>query len=377
MTTVVVGGGIMGAATLWELARAGEETILLEAGTVACGATGKSAALVRTHYSNAEVVRMAVHSRDAFIAAPELLGCAPFYEPCGWLFLVDAATAPLARDNLARQRAAGGVAEEVDPAAHLHGLVSDGIAYALFEPDAGYADPVAATRAYVEAARREGAVVREGAPVDAVEPGRGVRVGRELVEADHVVLATGAWTARLAAAIGVEVPLELPREQDVLLAPAGGGSIEHAVSSQADRVYLRPAGNGRVLAGRGYPKDYELVEPDGYDERIDGAFAADVTERVGLRFPHLAGAVFAGGSVGLYEVTPDWHPILGPVEGCDGLHLATGGSGHCFKLGPAIGALVAGAITGLDVDYANLHTFSLSRFDEGRELRSTYGGNRA
>jgi sarcosine oxidase subunit beta len=79
------------------------------------------------------------------------------------------------------------------------------------------------------------------------------------------------------------------------------------------------------------------------------------------------------GRVGLYEVTPDWHPILGAVDGYDGLFLATGGSGHCFKLGPAIGELVAGAVLGRDVG----DTFSLSRFDERRELRSTYGGNRA
>ena len=84
MTTVVVGGGIMGTTTLWELARAGEDALLLEAGRVAGGSTGKSAAIVRTHYSNPEVVRMAVRSRDALLRLPELLGCAPVYERCGW-----------------------------------------------------------------------------------------------------------------------------------------------------------------------------------------------------------------------------------------------------------------------------------------------------
>jgi glycine/D-amino acid oxidase-like deaminating enzyme len=84
-----------------------------------------------------------------------------------------------------------------------------------------------------------------------------------------------------------------------------------------------------------------------------------------------------GGRVGLYDVTPDWHPILGPVEGLDGLFLATGGSGHCFKLGPAIGELVAGAVLGLQTGYADVRDFSLARFAEGREFRSTYGGNRA
>jgi len=84
-----------------------------------------------------------------------------------------------------------------------------------------------------------------------------------------------------------------------------------------------------------------------------------------------------GGGTGLCEVTPDWHPILGAVDGYDGLYLATGGSGHCFKLGPAIGELVAGQILGRPVDYVDVGSFSLSRFAESRQFASTYGGNRA
>jgi glycine/D-amino acid oxidase-like deaminating enzyme len=373
VTTVVVGGGIIGATTTWELARAGEEVVLLEAGRIACGSTRASAAIVRTHYSNREVVRMAVRSREAFARAPEVLGCEPFYDRRGWLFLVDEADAPLARENRRMQLAEGAYSDEVDPADLLDGVSTEGIAYALYEPDSGFADPVAATRAYVDAARREGAGVREGVAVEAVEPGRGVRVDGELVEADNVVLATGAWTSKLTAPLGLELPLETPREQEVVLE----GTVEHAVSSQVDRVYLRPDGDGRVRVGRGYPKTYELVDPDGYDEGVDAGFEADVAERVARRLPRLAGARAVDGRVGLYEVTPDWHPILGPADGYDGIHLATGGSGHCFKLAPAIGELVAGRILGRPVDYADVDSFSLSRFAEGREFRSTYGGNRA
>ena len=75
-------------------------------------------------------------------------------------------------------------------------------------------------------------------------------------------------------------------------------------------------------------------------------------ERVAARLPRLAEMSRVEGRVGLYDVTPDWHPLLGPVDGYDGLHLATGGSGHCFKLGPAIGELVAGAIIGKPVAFA-------------------------
>jgi sarcosine oxidase subunit beta len=362
MTTIVVGGGILGACTLYELARAGEDALLLEAGTFGREGTGKSAAIVRTHYSNPEVVRMAVRSRDAFTQQP-------FYHRCGWLFLVDEADADLARQNRAMQLQEGAASDEVDAADF--GVAADGVAYALFEPDSGFADPVAATRWYVEAACAAGAEARERTPVDSIEPGRGVHAAGELLEADAVVLAAGAWSKKLAAAVGLDLPLEIPREQDVIF--ECGTTIRHAISSQVDRIYMRPDGAGRLLAGRGYPKDYELVDPDAYDETVDAAFEADVLARVKKRLPAVNGLRRVDGRVGLYEVTPDWHPILGAVDGYDGLFLATGGSGHCFKLGPAIGELVAGAVLGRDVG----DTFSLARFDEGRELRSTYGGNRA
>ena len=95
------------------------------------------------------------------------------------------------------------------------------------------------------------------------------------------------------------------------------------------------------------------------------------------RLPRLAGMRAIDGRVGLYDVTPDWHPLLGPVDGVEGLHLATGGSGHCFKLGPAIGELVAAGLLGRKLAHADIASFSVGRFAEGREFGSTYGGNRA
>jgi sarcosine oxidase, subunit beta len=363
LTTIVVGGGIFGACALYELARAGEDALLLEGGRFGGGNTGKSGAIVRTHYSNPEVVRMAVRSRDVYLAEP-------FYDRCGWLFLVDEENEAYARENRAMQLGEGAASEEVDAADF--GLATEDVAYALFEPDSGCADPVAATLHFIDAARREGAEAREHARVDAIEPGRGVRCGDAWLEAENVVLAAGVWTKELAAAIGLEVPLEMPREQDVVFELGGAPAVHHAVSSQVDRVYMRPYGDGGMLAGRGYPKDYELVGPEGYDETVDPEFEADVRARLRRRLPGADSLRAVGGHVGLYEVTPDWHPIVGAVEGFDGLFLATGGSGHCFKLAPAIGELVAGAVTGRDVS----DTFSLARFAEGRELRSTYGGNR-
>jgi len=376
-SVVIVGGGILGAVTFWELAREGIDVLLLEAHGFGGQSTARSAAIVRCHYSNPEVVRMAVRSREALRQLPLRLDCEPVYTRTGWLFLVDEADAPLAIANAELQEAEGLETVDVDDLQEvLPGVDEAGIAYALWEPESGYADPVATTNAYVEAGRRAGGIARDGTAVEAIDLDggnvRGVRVAGELLESDAVVLAAGPWSAKL-----FQLPFEITREQDVVFETAPEATVPCAVSSQVDRVYLRPDGEGRVLVGRGFPKEYEQADPDSYDEDVDAAFERDVRDRVTARPPHLAGMRRVVGRVGLYDVTPDWHPLLGPVPGVDGLHLATGGSGHCFKLGPAIGELVANELLGRKLEYADIASFSVARFAEGREFRSTYGGNRA
>ena len=384
-SVIVVGGGILGATAFWELAREEIDVLLLEARRFGGQSTGKSAAIVRCHYSNPMVVRMAVRSREALRRLPLLLDCEPVYTRTGWLFLVDETDAPLALANAEMQEVEGLDAVEVEDLQEvLPGVNETGIAYAMYEPDSGFADPVATTKAYVEAGRRAGGVARDGTAVESIEVEggkiRGARVGGELLECDALVLAAGPWSARLAAGAGVELPLEITREQDVVFETAPEPAIPCAVSSQIDRVYMRPApehGDGRILVGRGFPKDYEHADPDAYDEEVDADFERDVHDRVAARLPRLAGMRPIDGRVGLYDVTPDWHPLLGPVDGVDGFHLATGGSGHCFKLGPAIGELVAAELLGRKLAHAEIASFSVNRFAENRAFASTYGGNRA
>jgi glycine/D-amino acid oxidase-like deaminating enzyme len=375
-SVIVVGGGILGATTFWELAREEIDVLLLEAHRFGGGSTAQSAAIVRCHYSNPEVVRMAVRSRETLRRLPLLLDCDPVYTRTGWLFLVDEADAQLALANAGMQEEEGLDAVDAEDLQELlPGVDETDIAYALYEPESGFADPVATTKAYVEAGRRAGGVASEGTPVEAIEiengKVRGARVAGELLECDALVLAAGPWSGKL-----FDLPLEITREQDVVFETALEAAISCAVSSQVDRVYLRPYGDGRLLVGRGFPKEYEQADPDRYDGSVDAAFEGDVHERVVRRLPRLAGMRAVGGRVGLYDVTPDWHPLLGPVPGVDGLHLATGGSGHCFKLGPAIGELVANELMGRKLKHADIASFSVTRFAEGRVFRSTYGGNR-
>ena len=327
---------------------------------------------------------MAVHSREFFRRMPLYLECEPVYHRTGWLFLVDEADAQLAMANAEMQDGEGLDTLDVEDLEELlPGVHADGIAYALHEPDSGFADSIAATESYIAAVRRLGGEAREGTRVEAIEVEegrvRGVRVDGELHPCETVVLAAGPWSLALARTAGIELPLEIYREQDVVFETAPEATIPCAVSSQVDRIYMRPApehGEGHLLVGRGFPKEYEQVDPDLYEQQVDGPFETDVRGRVEHRLPRLAGMRRAGGTVGLYDVTPDWHPILGRTPEVENLVLACGGSGHCFKLGPAIGDLVAASVLEGTVKFADVETFSVERFAQGRELRSTYGGNR-
>ena len=383
---IVIGGGILGATTAWTLSTFGVGTLLLEAGSFARGGTGKSAAIVRCHYSNPEVVRMAVESRHILRTLPHRLECDPVYHRTGWLFLVDEEHAQGAVDNAAMQDEEGVDSIDVeDMAEYLPGIDPEGIAYAPLRARQRLRRP-GRDHERLPRGGRDGSrnQLREGAKVDSIEVAdgkvRGVRVNGELIACGTVVLAAGAWSVALGRTAGVEIPLEIVREQESILETSPQETISCAVSSQADRIYMRPApeeGPAHLLIGSGFPKEYEVVEPDGYSDRVDRSFEEDVTRRLARRVPRFEEARPVAGKVGLFDVTPDWHPILGPVDEVEGLVLATGGSGHCFKLGPAIGEMTAAAVLGGNVKYADIGSFSLSRFGTEREFRSTYGGNRA
>jgi len=387
VSTVIVGGGIIGATTFWELARRGEEVALFESRTYGQESTGKSAAIVRMHYSNPETIRMALHGRRALIDLPELLGCEPVYHRTGWVFLIGEDSAETAAANRELQIREGSPSDEIrldDLERLIPGVSTEGIAYVLYEEDSGFADPLATTRAYIDAGIREGGSAREGAAVERIEVENGavagVVVDGERVPCKKVVLAAGAWSKELAAPLGVHLPIEITREQDVIYDTDGTPPVPLAVSAQADRVYLRPLPErheSSMLVGRGFPKEYEYVDPNSYDDEVDASFEADVRERVLRRVPRFAGMRMVGSRVGLYSVPPDWHPLLGRVGEVEGLILGTGGSGHAFKLGPAIGEMLAGELAGTPVDYADVDRFALSRFERGMSFVSTFGGNRA
>jgi glycine/D-amino acid oxidase-like deaminating enzyme len=135
-----------------------------------------------------------------------------------------------------------------------------------------------------------------------------------------------------------------------------------------NEVYAKHAGETHV--GSILPDETESVDPDTYDEGVDGGYVKLARSRIARRIPPLGTAVSFGGYGALYAVTPDWHPVVGPA-GPDGLYLCAGFSGHGFKLSPAVGATVAAEILS-DVPPYDFSILRPDRFQRGTKVAGRY-----
>lgn len=381
---VVIGAGITGASTAYHLQkRQAGRVLLLERSTPAAGGTGRSAAIVRQHYSTPLMARLALAGVAMFQAMAEELGQDGGYQRTGWAFLVPAEARAAAERNIAMQRGLGidtRILSDSERAERLPWLNPDGVAAVVWEAEGGYADPVRSTEAYVGAFERSGGTVRlRTACRGLVRQGdriAGVVTDQGEIPAGAVVNAAGPWAPRLAELAGIPMTMRTLREQDTVWQARGGRALpDCSVSNAVDATYLRPLGGGRFVIGRGFPKPYLDCDPENYKQTADADFIAEVQGRAEHRFPPLQGAALIDSYAALYDVTPDWYQYVGPRAGLAGYYDCSGGSGHGFKVGPAIGRELAGWILDGQAapDFAGL---SYDRIARNQLFQQAYGGNR-
>jgi glycine/D-amino acid oxidase-like deaminating enzyme len=207
---------------------------------------------------------------------------------------------------------------------------------------------------------------------------KGVRTSAGDIAAGAVVNAAGPWAHTVAQWAGLDVSLTVTREEEVILDMRDAGGPPRLVVSDGCRAtYYRPVRPSQTLVGRGFPKDYQEVDPDHFKESADSEFIQDVTARVTARFPSFEQAQVIRAYTGLYDVSRDWHPILGKVDGVEGLYMCFGFSGHGFKIAPAVGELMAQEILDGAAHSIDIGSLRLERFAKGELLQGAYGGNRA
>jgi sarcosine oxidase subunit beta len=379
----IVGAGIAGASLAFFLAERGLKVIVLERGAPASGGTGLSAAIVRQHYSTLLMARLALRSVDIFSDAPVRLGRDAGYRAVGYYFLTPPDALERTRENVRMQQEVGietSMIEADELAARMPWLNPEGVAAAAHEPRSGFADPVTATNAFLDAAVERGAELRTRTPVRALLRSgaaiTGVATDEDEIEAAWVVNAAGPWAAPLAASGGLGMSMRTVREQDTIWEARPDRPIPaQSVSNAVDAIYIRPLGERRFVIGRGFPKVYTDVDPYNYKLTAESDFVQDVQTRMTHRVPGLAGARLVHSYAALYDVTADWYPYVGPRRDVPGYADFCGGSGHGFKIAPAIAEELAGWLaTGTAApDFAAL---SHDRVADGRLFVQSYGGNR-
>lgn len=381
---IVIGAGITGASTAYHLKQKGVSRVLLiERDRPAAGGTGKSAAGIRQNYSTAVLINLARTSIEHFRNMPDELGMDGGYVAAGYHMIVPDHMLDGVKHNIAIQQSVGvttGFMSEGEIGDRMPWLNRDGVAAVTFEPDGGYADPVRSTEAYVQAFQRDGgdvrlhtpvrALVRSGDRVDGVLTDYGVLAGAAVVNA------AGPWAHFLARSAELELPLRTVREQDTIWEESADRPLPTAnLALATDAMYFRPMSGGRYILGAGHPKEYFDVDPYNFKETADDEFVADLKSRLEIRMPHAAGSRLIEAYASLYDVTPDWYPFVGPRDGLTGYYDASGGSGHGFKIGPAIGReLAAWIVDGHTSD--DFAQFSFDRLAAGNTFVQTFSGNR-
>jgi sarcosine oxidase subunit beta len=369
---VVVGGGVHGASAAYHLARrrAGR-VVLVERKFLASGPTGRSSALVRRFYAMDFLTRTGNTSAQLFQRWAEAIGGGdPGFRQVGILWLAPPDRAANLEDNVRRARAQGVRIDLLTPE-ELKSLVPamavDDVAVAAHEPESGYADASSTTNALAARARELGATIVQHVAVGAVlvSGGRvtGVRTAEGEIHTPAVVVCAGLWAPGLLAPLGIEVPVAPKRHQMCFFRRPPGFDGHPGMIDRPSGTYMRPeTGN---LTIQGLSTYQEVVDPDQYNEGADPEEVMRNAELIAHRFPVMEHGLSMGGYSGVYDVTPDHEPVLGPIPELPGLYADFGWSGHGFKHSPVIGDIMAEVVVNGRAAGWDLTPFRWSRFRDG------------
>ena len=354
---IVVGAGITGLSLAFFLSHAGRDVLVLDRTGIGAGASGVQPGGVRQQWSTDVNCRLARESVEFYAHLDDELGYRvdAHLDRCGYLFVALGEHALAAmREDVALQNRNGVPSRIVDAAEAAElvpGLSTASVAGGAWCGEDGYFDrPQTVVEAFARGVRVE------RADVLALRPGWELHTRIGTVRARTVVLATGTETRALLAPLGVDLPIEPEMRHLFLSEPVAERLVEPLVVAGERSFAAKHLANGRVLAS-------DLAAAGDAAQHRE-RWRATVARGIDELLPALSYVSFPVLASGLYDVTPDHQPIVGPIEQCDGLWVAAGYSGHGFMLAPAISRRLAGAI--LEGRSAPIPEFSPDRFDGER-----------
>lgn len=376
---VIVGGGIVGSSIAYHLTEQGCRNVLVieREAHLGKGSTGKSMGGVRAQFSTPVNIKMSLYSIPFYASFDERMGYPGGYRPQGYLFLATSeAHLRYLATNMEKQVELGlntvrkVSVEEIAREYPL--LKTDDVLGGNFCSTDGFVDPYSAMTGFMEKAKEQGAKLWRGTEVTGiVRDGSGiaqVNTSRESVATRVVVNACGPWAACVAQMAGIELPVTPLRRMLVPTEPFD--QYPHTAPMTIDMsngFHFRPESLGFLLAWN------DPTETPGFKTEFEPTFIEKILERAANRVP-----VFENVAVnpkkawaGMYEMTPDHHPILGPVPEVQGFFCANGFSGHGVMHAPATGKVLADLVLRGDTELIDWKLLNLGRFAEGREIHET------
>jgi sarcosine oxidase, subunit beta len=370
---VIIGAGVMGASAAYHLAQRGWKNIVIleKDANFGQGATGRCAGGVRYQFATEINIKLSMASLPMMTRFKDEVGQEVNYRKCGYLFvLTDEKDLPQFQKQLKLQHHLGVEtewlsAEEVR--SRLPGMQFEDAQAGTFNAQDGLVDPNSVVLGYITAAQRSGAKLLTNVEVVGINVVKNKVVGVETsagyIETPLILNSAGPWSAHIGRMAGIEIPVQPIRRQMFTTGPLAEVSPDFPFTIDfAQSLYFHREGEG-LLIGMSNPN-----ELPGFNQVVDEDFELINFEAAVKRMPLIQNARRASHWAGLYEVTPDAHPIFG-TSAVDGFMIVTGFSGHGFMHGPISGKLISELICDGAFQTVNVSALDLARFDEGRLIR--------
>lgn len=369
-SAVIIGGGVMGASTAYHLAARGVKDIVLleKEDFFGQGATGRCAGGVRYQFATEVNIRLSLASLPMLERMPEELGQEIDYRKCGYLFLLtNEKDIQVFEHNVALQNKLGVNTEWLtgdEIRERLPQMVLGDVLAGTFNAKDGLCDPNGVVMGYINAAARLGVNSLTGIEVTDIKVAAGqvteVITNKGAIASPLVVNAAGPWAGSIAKFAGVELPITPIRRQMLTTTPLPELPVDFPfVIDFAQSLYFHREGAG-LLTGMSNPN-----EKPGLDQNVDPDWELVNLERAAQRLPLLEKAGLSSHWAGLYEVTPDAHPVFG-ITPLGGFYVVAGFSGHGFMHGPVAGKLMSEIILDGKATTVDVSMLDLARFTEDR-----------
>jgi sarcosine oxidase, subunit beta len=376
---VIVGGGIVGSSIAYHLAANGCRNILVieRESAQGKGSTGKSMGGVRAQFSTPVSIQMSLYSIPFYASFEDRLGFPCDYRPQGYLFCAtNEKQMTYLQTNYAQQVEMGLKSVRLVTADEIRGMFpqlrADDVVGGSFCSSDGFVDPYSAMNGFIRWAVDHGATLWKSTNVvNFTQDHNGmakVETTNGSVATRKVINCAGPWAAQVASMVGMELPVQPLRRMLVPSEPFD--EFPHTapmIVDMSNGFHFRPEARGFLLAWN------DPEETPGFRTDFDGAFVEKILTRAADRVPCFANLPVnpKRAWAGLYEMTPDHHPILGEAPTVPGFYLANGFSGHGVMHAPATGKILSDLILNGSTDLIDASLLSLTRFAEGRMIHET------